>query len=303
LQVSSSRRLTRSGAQIQIQFAAARSGAHGLQQFAGSLAIRCQQHAILSGTNDETLILSLALGEMIKNVSATITDFDPDNIFASGRWPQATRSLLPERRFQLVGWENSSQRSMGLELVRPRLPHVILLIGQAQNFHRRAARRSRIRGRRPAHGQDRMQVKADLRIFARPNRSKSDDLSRLATMHFAGVFKHQIAPRLLHLTQDSVAMASLQIVGRRFWMTEECIGGFEVVRMREHLRQTRAGTGRHRFCNGDRSVNAPDISQFRAAKVLDCPLSRRLRLILGDHFQTPVGGYVDMTTCKLTCFG
>src|SRR5262245_53211547 len=301
-QARSSRCLTGTGAQFQLQFAATRSGAHSLKQFACSLAILCEQDAILSGANVIAMPLFLTFVEMIKNVSATVTGFDPDDILAIRRRPDAARSLLPQRRFQLIGRENSSQRCVGLEFVRTRLPHVILLIGQTQNLHTRAARRRLIRFRRPAHCQDRMEMKADLLILARSHGSKPDDLSGLGTDHFAGVFEHQVASRLLHLTQDSLAMTGLQIVRRRFRMTEKCIGGFEVVRMREDLRQTLAGTPRHRFCNGDSSVNALYVTQFRAGEVRNCPLPQRLRLILGDHVRTPIGGYVDMTTRKLTCF-
>jgi len=69
-------------------------------------------------------------------------------------------------------------------------------------------------------------------------------------------------------------MTRLQIIGRGFGVTEELIGGFDVIRMCEHLRQTFAGTGGHRFCNGDGPVNTLDVTQFRAAEVFNRPLLR-----------------------------
>ena len=135
-----------------------------------------------------------------------------------------------------------------------------------------------------------MQMKANLRILARAHRTQPDDLSGLGTKHFAGIFNDQVASRLFHLTQDSLAMTGLQIVRRRFRMTEKFIGGFEVVRMREDLRQALAGAGRHRFSNSDGTINAPEIIQFRAAEVFNRPLPWRLRFILGDQVRTPIRG-------------
>jgi hypothetical protein len=134
-----------------------------------------------------------------------------------------------------------------------------------------------------------MKEKADLLILACSHRTESYDFSGLGTENFAGVCDHQVASRLLHFTQDPLAMACLQIIRRRFRVTEKRICGFEVVRMCEHLRQTFTGTLRYRFRNGDSPVNTLYVTQFRAAEVLNRPLSQRLRSILGDHFQTPSG--------------
>src|SRR5919109_2777553 len=234
-----SRCLTGAGAQIQLQLAATGSGSHGLKQFSCSLTTFCQQDTVLIGTNDKAMSLFFTFAEMIKNVSTTVADFDPDNVLAIGCWSNAARRLLPQSRFQLLSWENSSRST---ELLHPWLTHVILLISQTQNFHARAARRSLIGLRRPAHSQGRMEVKADLRILARSHGPKSDDLSGLGTMHFAGIFNDQVATRLFHLIQDSLAMTGLQIIGCCFRVTEKCIGSFQVIRMRKYLRQTFTGT-------------------------------------------------------------
>src|SRR5262245_35739050 len=205
-----------------------------------------------------------------------------------GRRPDAARSLLPQRRFQLLCRENSSQRSVGLEFIRTRSAHVILLISQTQNLHTRTAWRRLIRFRRPAHGQDRMKEKADLFILACSHRTESDDLSGLGTENFAGVCEHQVASRLLHFTQDPLAMARLQIIRRHFGVTEKRVSGSEVVRMCEHLRQPLTGTFGHRFCNGDGPVNTLCVTQFRAAEMINRPLPWRLSFILGDQVRTPL---------------
>src|SRR5262249_13621669 len=103
LQARSSRRLTRTGAQFQLQFAATCAPAHCLKQFACSPAIVREQDAILSGAHDEAVILFFTFVEMIIDVSATITDFDPNNILTITSRPQASRTLLPQRRFQFLG--------------------------------------------------------------------------------------------------------------------------------------------------------------------------------------------------------
>src|SRR5262245_7083052 len=254
LQARPSRRLPRTGSQFQLQFAATCRGVYGLKQFTCSLTILCEQDSILSGANVEAMPLFLAFAQMIKNVSATVPELDPDDVFAIGRRPDAARSLLPQRRFQLLCREYSSQRAVEFEFVRTRPTHVILLIGQTQNLHTRAARRLLIRFGRPAHSQDRMEEKSDLLILARSHRTESHDFSGPITKYFAGVRDHQVASRLLHFTQDPLAMAGLQIIRRRLRVTEKRICGFEVVRTCEHLRQTFTGTLRHCFRNGDGPV-------------------------------------------------
>src|SRR5207253_1064157 len=149
------------------------------KQFARALAILREQHAVLAGADDEVMILLFTFVEVIIDVCGAVTDFDPEQIWTGRRQPQAARSLLPERGFQFLGGENPPPRNMRLELLRTRRSHMRLLIGQAQNLHRRAARRSRLWFGGPADRQGRMQVKADLRVLARSHRTKSDDLSGL----------------------------------------------------------------------------------------------------------------------------
>src|SRR5262249_59089807 len=95
------------------------------------------------------VILFFQFVEMIIYVRAMITDFDPNNVLTIRSRPQASRSLLPQRRFQFLGGKNPPPRNTGLKLLRPWRSHVILLIGQAPNLHTRAARRP-ARIRRPA---------------------------------------------------------------------------------------------------------------------------------------------------------
>jgi len=118
--------------QLQDKFIEGDSPAYHLKEASGTLAgLGMASGPIFGRTNDEPMAERVATAQMFIDVRLTITDPDPAYPFRGGANPLA--GVLPFLRFPLPVLSRLGGFSWGPWGTR--LPHIILLVAQPEDFH------------------------------------------------------------------------------------------------------------------------------------------------------------------------
>jgi hypothetical protein len=119
-----------------------------------------RQAAILRRADDKPMIQILATDQHLVNVRATITHADPLNILSVRSFAHALARRLPPRR--LAGAPLPGLGIIFLFSLWTGLSDVVVLVGQSQDFHRRASCPLMVGPgfHAPPHSQRRMQMES-----------------------------------------------------------------------------------------------------------------------------------------------
>ena len=220
---------------------------------------------------------SVATAQMFIDVRLTITDPDPAYPFRGGANPLA--GVLPFIRFPLPVL--SRLRGFSWCAWGTRLPHIILLVAQPEDFHGGAsAALGGGWGRRPPCPQHRVHKKSLQARRSIPNRPESGHGFSAGEGQFGRIFEEQVNPWGLHLAEDQLSVARLHVIRRRFGVFEQIIGCLDIIGMGKERGDAASRGRRHRFRNGHDAVGTAYVRHLGTAEML---LGPQMWLLVSDE--------------------
>ena len=101
-------------------------------------------------------------------------------------------------------------------------------------------------------------------------------------------------------------MSQLQIVRRRFLVTEKAVGGLDLVGVKEHLRNAPIRVSSHRRSHGDSTLISPEIAQIHLTEMLFRPPERGFLMQCSDiqgFVYRPFAGCLNFNVSFVQRFG